>query len=71
MLGGVNYPNNSACHDIQFDNISYTPNHCRSLLCMTDHVPCCSHPLSGSWYNFQPNGSFISVSQSVKSKQDN
>ena len=69
MLGGVNYPNNSV---IQFDSISYTPDHCHSLLCTTDRVPCCSHPLSGNWYNIQPNGSFISVSQSVnsKSKQD-
>ena len=69
MLEGVNYPNNSV---IQFDSISYTPDHCHSLLCTTDQVPCCSHPLSGNWYNIQPNGSFISVSQSVnsKSKQD-
>ena len=68
MLGGVNYPNNSV---IQFDSIYYTPDHCCSLLCTTDRVPCCSHPLSGNWYNIQPNGNFISVSQSVKSKQDN
>ena len=68
MLGGVNYPNNSV---IQFDSIYYTPDHCHSLLCTTDRVPCYSHPLSGNWYNIQPNGNFISVSQSVKSKQDN
>ena len=64
MLGGVNYPNNSI---IQFDSIYYTPDHCRSLLCTTDRVPCCSHPLSGSWYNIQPNGSFTGVSQSMNS----
>ena len=68
MLESVNYPNNSV---IQFDSIYYTPDHCHSLLCTTDWVPCCSHPLSGNWYNVQPNGNFISVSQSVKSKQDN
>jgi hypothetical protein len=59
MLGGVNYPNNSI---IQFDSISYTPDHCRSLLCTTDRVPCCSQALTrGNWYNVEPNGSFISV----------
>ena len=58
MLGGVNYPNNSI---IQFDSIFYTPDHCRSLQCTTDQVPCCSHPLDGNWYNVEPNGSFISV----------
>ena len=64
MLGGVNYPNNSV---IQFDSIYYTLDHCHSLLCMTDRVPCCSHPQTGSWYNVQPNGSFTGVSQSVNS----
>jgi hypothetical protein len=58
MLGGVNYPNNSI---IQFDSIYYTPDHCHSLLCTTDRVPCCSQPLSGNWYNVEPNGRFISV----------
>ena len=59
MLGGVNYPNNSA---IQFDSIYYTSDHCHSLLCTTDRVPCCSYPhVNGNWYNVQPNGSYVSV----------
>ena len=59
MLGGVNYPNNSI---IQFDSIHYTSDHCHSLLCTTDRVPCCSYPhVNGNWYNVQPNGSFVHV----------
>lgn len=58
MLGGVHYPNNSV---IQFDSIYYTPDHCHSLLCTTDRVPCCSNSQSGNWYNVQPNGSFVRV----------
>ena len=61
MLGGVTYRNNSA---IQFDSIYYTSDHCHSLLCTTDRVPCCSYSQNGNWYNVQPNGSFISVSTS-------
>ena len=68
MLGGVSYPNNSV---VQFDSIYNTPDHCHSLLCMTDRVPCCSNRQSGNWYNVQPNGTFISVSWRMKSKQDN
>ena len=67
MLGGVNYPNNSV---IQFDSIYYTPNHCSSLLCTTDQVPCCSNPLNGNWYNVQPNGSFINIPNLSSSQND-
>ena len=63
MLGGVNYPNNSV---IQFDSIYYTLDHCSSLLCTTDQVPCCSSPLNGNWYNVQPNGNFINVPLSTE-----
>ena len=58
MLGGVNYPNNSV---IQFDNIYYTPDHCHSLLCTTDQIPCCSDSQRGNWYHVRSNESFISV----------
>ena len=58
MLGGVNYPNNSV---IQFDSIYYTPDHCHSLLCTTDWVPCCSGSQGGNWYHVRSNGSFINV----------
>lgn len=67
MLGGINYPNNSV---IQFDSIQYTPDHCRSLLCTTDRVPCCSNPDNGNWYNVQPNGSSISVSNNSLRQSD-
>ena len=60
MLGGVNYPNNSA---IQFDNIYYTSDYCHSLLCTTDQVPCCSSN-DGSWYLVSKNGSYGEVSTS-------
>lgn len=53
MLGGVKYPNNSV---IQFDSIYYTPDHCHSLLCTTDRVPCCSDSQRGNWYHVQSNG---------------
>lgn len=53
MLGGVNYPNNSV---IQFDNIYPASDHCHSLICTTDLVPCCSSR-TGNWYHSQLNGS--------------
>ncbi len=58
MLGGVNYPNNSI---IQFDSIYYTSDHCHSLLCTTDRVPCCSDSQGGNWYRVGSNGSFTNV----------
>ena len=58
MLGDVNYPNNSV---IEFDSIYYTPDHCHSLLCTTDRVPCCSDSQGGNWYHVRSNGSFINV----------
>ena len=58
MLGGVSYPNNSV---VQFDSIYYTPDHCHSLLCTTDRIPCCSDSQRGNWYHVQSNGSFINV----------
>jgi hypothetical protein len=68
MLGGISYPNNSV---IQFDSISYTPDHCRSLLCTTDQVPCCNNPLSGNWYKVQPtDGTFISVPNMSSNEND-
>ena len=67
MLGGVNYPNNSI---IQFDSIYYSPDHCSSLLCTTDQFPCCSNPLTGNWYNIQPNGAFINVPNLSSSQND-
>ena len=58
MLDGVNYPNNSI---IQFDSIYFTSDHCHSLLCTTDRVPCCSNTQGGNWYQVHSNGSFINV----------
>ena len=58
MLGGVNYPNNSI---IQFDSIYYSSDHCHSLLCTTDQVPCCSNSQAGNWYHVQSNGIFITA----------
>jgi hypothetical protein len=58
MLGGINYPNNSV---IQFDSIYYTSDHCHSLLCTTDRVPCCSDSQGGNWYRVASNGSFINA----------
>ena len=58
MLGGVNYPNNSV---IQFDSIYYTPDHCHSLLCTTDRVPCCSDSQGGNWYHVGSSESFINL----------
>ena len=55
MLGGVNYPNNSA---IQFDSIYYTSDYCHSLLCTTDQVPCCSSN-DGNWYVVSQNGRYL------------
>ena len=62
MLGGVNYPNNSI---IQFDGIYYTSDHCHSLLCTTDKVPCCSNSRAGNWYHVQSNGIFITALSST------
>ena len=54
MLNGANYPNNSV---IQFDSVYYTPDHCHSLLCTTDRVPCCLSQ-DGNWYLIRSNGSY-------------
>lgn len=62
MLGGVNYPNNSI---IQFDSIHYTPDHCHSLLCTTDRIPCCSDTQGGNWYHAGSNGRLINVVSSA------
>ena len=58
MLGGINYPNNSV---IQFDSIYYTPDHCHSLLCTTNRIPCCSDSQGGNWYRVGSSGSFVNV----------
>ena len=58
MMGAVNYPNNSV---IQFDSIYHTRDHCHSLLCTTDLVPCCSASQGGNWHQVYMNGSIMTI----------